>query len=580
MAVEQLITQHLDLWTAAIKRRSAAGRGSSSKIELYGIKKLRELILGTALRGLIDVQKSSLPESIEQDIRKAKVSYFNKIGKKPKDYDFGPSLLTEFELPTGWAWKRVGHLCDLRTGATPNTQNHEFFGGSIRWLVSGDINQEVIEDCEGRITEKGLANSNCKVLPPKTVLIALNGQGKTRASVALLNVPAACNQSLVGMIPFDPKILDSEFLLLSLKYRYYEIRDITGQNQRRGLNMGLVSELSIPLPPISVQHSIVAKVNELMALCDQLEQQTDASLSAHQTLVETLLNTLISAADHAQFASSWQRIAEHFDTVFTTEESIDQLKQTILQLAVMGKLVPQDPKDEPASELLKKIAVEKARLVKEGKIKTHLPVEPTGNPQVLPATWVEIVVQDFADIRLGSTPSRTEPKFWNGDIPWVSSGEVANCTIRDTSEKITQEGFNNSSTSMIPARSLLMAIIGQGKTRGQTALLEIDACTNQNVAAFVFDERFVCAEYVWTWAKSKYESHRDDGRGGAQPALNGKIVRSFRFPLAPIAEQCRIVAKVDELMALCDQLKARLSDSQATQLNLAEALTEAALAEA
>ena len=265
---------------------------------------------------------------------------------------------------------------------------------------------------------------------------------------------------------------------------------------------------------------------------------------------------------------------------FTTEESIDQLRQTIRQLAVMGKLVPQDPNDELASELLKKIASEKAQLVKEGLFKHHPPVGPMGNPQVLPPTWMEIVVQDFSDIRLGSTPSRGEPKYWNGSIPWVSSGEVADCVIFDTYEKISQEGFDNSSTSTIPARSLLMAIIGQGKTRGQTALLAIDACTNQNVAAFVFNEKFVSPEYVWIWAKSQYESHRDDGHGGAQPALNGKKVRSFRFPLAPIAEQHRIVAKVDELMALSDHLKSRLIDAQITQLHLADYLAEQLLAEA
>ncbi len=146
----------------------------------------------------------------------------------------------------------------------------------------------------------------------------------------------------------------------------------------------------VAIPPLSEQHRIVAKVDELMALCDQLEQQTEASLGAQQTLVENLLSALTSAADHAQFASAWQRIAGHFDTLFTTEESIAQLKQAILQLAVMGKLVPQDPNDEPASELLKKIAAEKAKLVKEGKIKQGKLLPPITDEQVpfqLPTGW-------------------------------------------------------------------------------------------------------------------------------------------------------------------------------------------------
>ena len=124
-----------------------------------------------------------------------------------------------------------------------------------------------------------------------------------------------------------------------------------------------------PFPlPLAEQHRIVAKVDELMALCDRLEaEQADAG-AAHARLVATLLGTLTQSTDAAELAANWQRLAEHFDTLFTTEASLDALKQTILQLAVMGKLVPQDPNDEPASELLKRIAKERARLEADGKL--------------------------------------------------------------------------------------------------------------------------------------------------------------------------------------------------------------------
>jgi len=135
---------------------------------------------------------------------------------------------------------------------------------------------------------------------------------------------------------------------------------------------------AIALPPLAEQHRIVAKVDELMLLCDQLEQQTEESLSAHQTLVEVLLAAL-TESDSAvpvkeSFQTNWQRLAEHFDILFTTEASIEQLKQTILQLAVMGKLVPQNPNDEPASVLLEKIAKEKAELIADKKIKKQKPL--------------------------------------------------------------------------------------------------------------------------------------------------------------------------------------------------------------
>ena len=163
-----------------------------------------------------------------------------------------------------------------------------------------------------------------------------------------------------------------------------------------------------PLPPTTEQHRIVAKVDELMALCDQLEQQTEASLGAHQALVETLLAALTSAASQEQLSSAWQHIAAHFETLFTTEESIDQLKQTILQLAVMGKLVSQDPNDEPASELLKKIAVEKEKLLKEGKIKKEKPLPRVGDqeePFRLPKGWEWCRLQEVIDVRDGTHDS-------------------------------------------------------------------------------------------------------------------------------------------------------------------------------
>ncbi len=131
-----------------------------------------------------------------------------------------------------------------------------------------------------------------------------------------------------------------------------------------------------PVPPSLEQVRIANKIKELMSLCDQLEQQSLTSLDAHQQLVETLLGTLTDSQNAEELAENWTRISEHFDTLFTTEASVDALKQTILQLAVMGKLVPQDPNDEPASELLKRIAQEKAQLVKDGKIKKQKPLPP------------------------------------------------------------------------------------------------------------------------------------------------------------------------------------------------------------
>ena len=171
---------------------------------------------------------------------------------------------------------------------------------------------------------------------------------------------------------------------------------------QKTVNQKHIGGLLTAIPPQLEQHRIVTKVNELMALCDQLEQEQTSSINAHQTLVETLLTTLTDSTTPEELAENWARLAEHFDTLFTTEHSIDQLKQTILQLAVMGRLVPQDTSDEPASVLLEKIAAEKARLVKEKKIKKQkaLPViSGQGKPFALPQGWVFARFEDVVDIQ-------------------------------------------------------------------------------------------------------------------------------------------------------------------------------------
>lgn len=164
----------------------------------------------------------------------------------------------------GWSHKTIGQACRLLTGGTPSRSKPEYFGGDIRWLVSGDIHKEEIFDCDGRITEEGVRSSNAKPLPINSVMIALNGQGKTRGTVALLRIPATCNQSLVCIEPNEKDKLLPEFLYWNLKGRYPEIRRLTSEddNDRRGLNMPIIRSVKIPLPPLSEQQRIVDILDE------------------------------------------------------------------------------------------------------------------------------------------------------------------------------------------------------------------------------------------------------------------------------------------------------------------------------
>ncbi len=343
------------------------------------------------------------------------------------------------------------------------------------------------------------------------------------------------------------------------------------------LNADKVRNVSIPIPPQAEQHRVVAKINELMALCDQLELQTLTSIDAHATLVETLLETLTNSADAAELEQNWARISEHFDTLFTTEQSIDALKQTILQLAVMGKLVRQDPADEPASVLLEKIAAEKAQLIKDKKIKKEKPLPPISDdekPFELPQGWEWCRLANFSDVGTGATPSRTNSSYWQPEeFSWVSSGETGELFVAKTKEKISRLAVNETNVSIYPVGTLIVAMYGQGKTRGQITELLIEAGTNQACAAIrLINENESHKKYIKLFFLKAYEEIRSFAAGGAQPNLNVGKISTTVIPIPPLNEQKRIVAKVELLMLLCEQLKNRLQESCKIQLHLTNAI--------
>ena len=394
MSVESIITENLDVWTSAIKTKSASGRGSSNKLELYGIKKLRELILELAVRGKLVPQKSDeedahvLIKSIEQT--KKELLAVEKI-KKAKQLPEVIDTEEPYDLPVSWVWTRLGNLTEInpRNLVQDEGMNASFvpmplistsFDGrhgteTRKWaeikkgythFANGDIGLAKITPC--------FENSKAVVFSDLDNGI---GAGTTELHIAR---------------PYT-KALNPNFVLLYLKSPIFlsegESR-MTGSAGQKRVPKEFFSSYPFPLPPSKEQERIVCKVTELMTLCDQLESQTEASIEAHQTLVKSLLETLTNAKDADELNESWQRISAHFDVLFTTEDSIDQLKQTILQLAVMGKLVKQDPNDEPASKLLERIAAEKEKLIKDKKIKKHKAIKPITElekPYELPDNW-------------------------------------------------------------------------------------------------------------------------------------------------------------------------------------------------
>lgn len=587
MAIENLITDHLDLWAAAVRPKSSAGRGSNSKLELTGIKKLRELILELAVRGkLVPQDPSDEPASVLLERIAAEKAQLVKEGKIKK-----PKALPEFgwedkpfELPEGWEWACIGYVGNIFNGNSVNAkvkeEKYTCITEGYPFIATKDVGYGFDKlDYENGVTIP-FDEANFKVAHQNAVLICAEG-GSAGKKCGITDQDICFGNKLFAIelfSNFEPKLLLATYLTPTFFSNFSAaMTGIIG-----GISVNKFSELLIPIPPLAEQHRIVAKVDELMALCDQLELRSESQLAAHQTLVETLLTTLTDSADADELSQNWARLSTHFDTLFTTEASIDALKQTILQLAVMGKLVPQDPSDEPASALLERIAAEKAQLVKEKKIKKEkqLPaISENEKPFELPQGWACCRISDLGYDLGGGTPSKTKSKYWNGNIPWVSPKDMKVDFISSSTDYVTEDAISETVIKLIPSNSLLMVVRGMILAHSfPVALTMAPVAINQDMKALVFSE--INEVYLLTLMKAARErvvSMVEHSSHGTCKLVSEKLW-SMVVCIPPKEEQLRIIKTVDTLMAICGQLKSRLQTSPQTQLALAESLVEGALA--
>ncbi|WP_164878820.1 restriction endonuclease subunit S [Escherichia coli] len=582
MSVEKLIVDHMETWTSALQTRSTAGRGSSGKIDLYGIKKLRELILELAVRGkLVPQDPNDEPASELLKRIAAEKAELVKQGKIKKQKPL-PEISEEekpFELPEGWEWVTLATVGEIVGGGTPKSDNPQFWAkNGIKWITPADLyglKGKYITSGARDISPAGLSNSSARLMPKGSVLFS------SRAPigyVAIADAELSTNQGFKSCVPYIKESAEYiyYFLLASAKKIDAEASGTTFKE----VSWAIVSKILLPLPPLSEQLKIVSRANELMSLCDQLEQQSLTSLDAHQQLVETLLGTLTDSQNAEELAENWTRISEHFDTLFTTEASVDALKQTILQLAVMGKLVPQDPNDEPASELLKRIAQEKAQLVKEGKIKKQKSLPPISDeekPFELPEGWEWSYLSDIGILARGRSKHRprNDPTLYaDGTIPLVQTGDVArsNGCINTYSALYNQLGLSQS--KLWNKGTLCITIAANIADSG---ILNFDACFPDSVVGFTPYENEIPVLYFHYFMMTIKSTLEKFAPSTAQKNINIDILSQLFFPCPPLEEFHRIVDKVQNLLSVCDVLRAYIQSAQQTQLHLADALTDAAI---
>ncbi|EGE3806247.1 restriction endonuclease subunit S [Shigella flexneri] len=552
MSVEKLIVDHMETWTSALQTRSTAGRGSSGKIDLYGIKKLRELILELAVRGkLVPQDPNDEPASDLLKRIAAEKAELVKQGKIKKQKPL-PEISEEekpFELPEGWEWV---HLPDIYCSISE----------SSRKIKSSEILPEgkypVIEQSQEFIS--GYCNNECLLIKLNNPVIVFGDHTRNIKFIDFDFVVGADGVKILSPI------------LICERFFFWLLRSFKLDVRGYARHFKVLNSCLFALPPIAEQERIVEKVSSLMSLCDQLEQQSLTSLDAHQQLVETLLGTLTDSQNTAELAENWARISEHFDTLFTTEASVDALKQTILQLAVMGKLVPQDPNDEPASELLKRIAQEKAQLVKEGKIKKQKPLPPISDeekPFELPEGWEWCRIGNIVNIKSELVSPKDYLNLYQvaPDIIEKGTGRViSKRTVKESGVKGPNSRFYKGQIVYSKIRpSLSKVFLAEYNGLCSADMYPLDCYINPNyLLKYILSIPFLM--------QVKKAENRIK-----MPKLNSDSFYNIIVAIPPYNEQQAIFDKINSIEAVYNGLISYIGIYHKTQLHLADTLTDAAI---
>lgn len=573
----EVITDNLVLWTSALRTKSTAGRGSNGKPEAYGVKKLRALILELAVRGKL-VQQDPNDEPADACLAKARLK-LRAEGKGARRSAWKETALVSaeekrFELPKGWAWARVNDTGFYVNGLAFKPTDWGVTGKPIIRIQNLTDPTKPLNYAQGEFPDEVTVRTGDLLVSWSATLDAFIWDRDEAVLNQHIFKVAGCHE-----------LVTHGFLYWLLKV---SIREMEESDHAHGLVMTHINREPflahvVAIPPLAEQHRIVAKVDELMALCDQLEQQQTDSLAAHETLVETLLGTLTRVESQHEFSAAWARIASHFDTLFTTEASIDQLKQAILQLAVAGKLSFAEVSDKPISALLEEIMIERKQVGATKKELEYFEEECQEAKKSIAKNRVMLKTRFFcAFITKGTTPASTE-LLQTGDIPFLKVYNIVSNRIDfDYKPTFISKEVHESKLkrSVLFPGDVIMNIVGP-PLRKVAIVPDQYPEWNMNQALAVFRPMGdIYNRYLFYMLSSEtvLKTVLADVKGTAgQDNLSLEQCRDLLVPMPSVEEQHRMVAKVDELMALCDALKARLADAQTTQLHLADAIVEQAV---
>ena len=452
-------------------------------------KALRQKILDLAIHGkLVPQDPNDEPASVlleriraekERLIKEGKI----KKGKKSAKTSDKPHY--PFELPKGWEWTTLGEIGSWQSGATPSRMNKDYYGGNIPWLKTGDLNDGTIIYIPEYITQRALEETSVRLNPKGSVLIAM--YGATIGKIGILSFPATTNQACCACYEYS---INQMFLFYFLLANRENFIAMGGGGAQPNISKEKIISTNMPLPPLKEQERIVAEIERWLSFVDIVEKEKS-----------DLQSTICLA------------------------------KSKILDLAIHGKLVPQDPNDEPASELLKRINP-KAEIITDNE-----------HYQKLPEGWCLTILGSIGTWQSGATPSRLRKDYYGGNIPWLKTGDLNDGIITNIPEFITEKTLEETSVKLNPTDSILIAMYGA--TIGKIGILSFPATTNQACCACL--DYKIDKMYIFYFLLSNRINFVSMGGGGAQPNISKEKIVNTTFPLPPLAEQKRIVSKIEEL---------------------------------
>jgi type I restriction enzyme S subunit len=545
------------------------------------IPRLRRFILDLAIRGKLveqdpnDEPASELLKRIQAD--KARMVKEGEI-RKEKPVPLVEQDEAPFGAPAGWEWVRVRQVTSDRGQTTPDKD--------FTYIDVTSINKEVGCVADAKILSAGEAPSRARKLVRKGDVLY------SCVRPYLLNIAVIESDIVPSPIASTAFAVLNGFGLVLSKYLWIALRSPfmveCVEAKMRGQAYPAINDsdfalLPLPLPPLAEQHRIVAKVDELMALCDRLEAAQAERESRRDRLAAASLHRLNNGANADAFREHTRFHVRHLPRLTSCPEHIQQLRQTILNLAVRGRLVPQDPNDEPASDLLKRIEAEKERLVREGKIKKPSPLSPITEEErffELPNGWAW-TRWDAIAIKIGDIDHKMPDSVTDG-VPYVSPRDFLpdNEINFEGAKRVSIDEFVRLSAKMKPEIGDL--IYPRYGTIGENRLVTVkrDFLVSYSCAVIKVFSGFINPKYQYLFSLSAYikQQAKTAENKATQANVGIKSIQEFVVALPPLAEQRRVVAKVQELLALCDRLEGQLMTAQTDSRRLLEAVLAEVLA--